>query len=368
MRRYELKLQSEVSKSYFAVRAAQSLDIDTEKKSIHEFSLDADLESPFSIGLIVGASGSGKTTFAKSIFGEFKTYLDKGKSVIDQFPEAMSYDDRAAALNGIGLSQVPCWIKPAACLSNGQQARAEAALAMAHGGDLVVLDEWTSVVDRTVAKAMSACVSKYAKRSGKRVILLSCHYDVVEWLDPDWIVDCNSQSFIDRRLLQRVRSERLRFDVREISGSSWARFEKYHYLSAELPGGERYFFGLFYGEDQIGFICFSNYVPQRNGKKKILHFNRLVIHPDYVGLGLGIRFLNETTQIVYSRGVRVMGKFSSTPVYRALSQSNLWKLRDVSRPIGKNVSLIKNCGLNRKDKIRTNLRIYSFEFLGGESK
>ncbi len=361
MKRFDVRLQAEVSKSYFATRAAQSLDIDTEKKSIHEFSVQADFDAPFSIGLFVGASGSGKTTLARNVFGEFKTYLDKSKAVIDQFPEEMSYDDRAASLNGIGLSQVPCWIKPAACLSNGQQARAEAALAMAHSGELVVLDEWTSVVDRTVAKAMSACVSKYAKRSGKRIILLSCHYDVVEWLDPDWIVDCNSQTFIDRRSLRRERTERLHFDVREISGRSWPRFAKYHYLSDNLPGGERYFFGLFHGDEQIGFQCFANYVPRRPGDEKlILHSNRTVVHPDYVGLGLGMKLIDETSKIIHERGFKVMAKFSSTPVYRAMIKSPYWRLKEIKRPIGNQTSYLSQ---SRAEGIRTNVKTYSFEFI-----
>lgn len=364
MKTYAVRLQSEVSKSYFATRAAQSLDIDTEKKSVHEFSVSADLESPFGIGLIVGASGSGKSTLARHIFGEFKTYLKKETAVIDQFPEEMSYDDRASALNGIGLSQVPCWIKPAACLSNGQQARAEAALAMAQhgGGNLVVIDEWTSVVDRTVAKAMSACVSKYAKRSGKSVVLLSCHYDVIEWLDPDWVIDCNSQTFTDRRSLRRERQEKLQFDIREITGRSWSRFAKYHYLSENLPGGERYFFGLFHGNEQIGFQCFANYVPKREGQlKTILHSNRTVIHPDYVGLGLGMKLIDETSKIMYRRGFKIMAKFSSTPVYRAMMKSKYWILKETKRDIG---ILERGClSVARQKSFRTNVKSYSFEFV-----
>ena len=58
----------------------------------------------------------------------------------------------------MGLSQVPCWVRPAFTLSNGQQARAKIALTLADNKDLAVIDEWTSVVDRTVAKVMSHAV------------------------------------------------------------------------------------------------------------------------------------------------------------------------------------------------------------------
>ena len=27
----------------------------------------------------------------------------------------------------------------------------------------------------------------------KKVVLLSCHYDIVEWLQPDWVYDVNTK-------------------------------------------------------------------------------------------------------------------------------------------------------------------------------
>ena len=190
MQDYVVRLESPVSNSFRCQKAADSLDIDVAKKSVHEMKVRADVTSAFSVGLIVGASGSGKTTLAQHIYGPecFKTFVDPGKPIIEQFPETMSYDECAAALLSMGLTSVPCWIRPVYTLSNGQRARAEAALALHQPGPQgVVLDEWTSVVDRTVAKVMSHCVQKHARRTGKPITLVSCHYDVLEWLQPDCI-------------------------------------------------------------------------------------------------------------------------------------------------------------------------------------
>ncbi len=202
MQNYELTLKSDVSKSFRCQKAADSLDINTDKKSVHHLQITADLESDFNIGLVVGASGSGKTTLVKSIFGEkcFTEILELDKPVIDQFPKDFSYDECASMLSGVGLTSVVCWIRPAYTLSNGQKARAETALQMAAKiNDIIVIDEWTSVVDRTVAKVMSSCIEKYARRVNKKIILCSCHYDVIEWLNPDWIIDCNKQSYEELR-------------------------------------------------------------------------------------------------------------------------------------------------------------------------
>lgn len=336
MQNFKLTLASPVATSFRATKAANSLDIDSEKKSIHHFEVQADLTTPFNIGLIVGASGSGKTTLAKHIYGDecFREVLDMTQPVIDQFPESMSYDECAAMLCGVGLTAVPCWIRPAYTLSNGQRARAECALQMARDDiEMIVIDEWTSVVDRTVAKVMSHCIQKHARKTGKKIVLMSCHYDVVEWLNPDWVIDANKQTYENRRLLWRdyKRTEQLQFDIYETSRGTWPYFSKYHYLSDKLAGGKCYYFGLWSGANQIGFLAFSNYVPHRKGTKMQLHFNRLVIHPDYCGFGLGIHFLNKCAKIIADKNYEVMGKFSSAPVYNALSRDKNWRLNDVKR-------------------------------------
>lgn len=201
MKNYSLILESPVSNSFRCQKAANALDIDTEKKSRHTFSVDADIETEFNIGLIVGASGSGKTTLAKEIFGDdcFKEHLKLDMPVIEQFPKELDYDTCARLLGGSGLTSVPCWIRPAYTLSNGQRARAEAAIAMTNTDKVILIDEWTSVVDRTVAKVMSHCIQKHARKENKTIILCACHYDIIEWLNPDWIIDCNKQTYENRR-------------------------------------------------------------------------------------------------------------------------------------------------------------------------
>lgn len=363
MQTHYLILQSEVNKSYRCTRAANSLDIDQDKKSIHEIKIEnCDLESPFSLGLILGASGSGKTTLAKKIWGNdiFKERLNPAEPIINQFPEELSYEDCAKNLAGFGLTSVPCWIRPAYTLSNGQKARAEAALAAACPEEFIVIDEWTSVVDRTVAKVMSHCVSKYAKRLNKKFVLLSCHYDVIEWLDPDWIIDCNTQKFIDRRLLpqsERKRTEQLKFDIKPIRRESWKYFSKYHYLSDRLPGNKLHLFGLFQGKTQIGFQCFANYVA---GNQNMLHSNRTVIHPDYAGFGLGIILIDETSKIMTRNGYEIRAKFSSTPVYMAMKKNPLWKLKNVDCKLGTQPKT-RISGIN--NSLRKEVKTYSFEFI-----
>lgn len=360
MQDFTVKLTSPVATSFRCAMAANSLDIDVHKKAVHEFNVRADIETAWNIGLIVGASGTGKTTLAKAMFGEdcFEEQHDETAPVLEQFPNDWSYEQCQNALNGIGLSQVPCWIRPMYTLSNGQKARAIAALQMSKQ-DKFVVDEWTSVVDRTVAKAMSHCLQKHARKENKQIVALSCHYDVIEWLNPDWIIDCNKGTYTNRRLLWRThqRQEKLQFDIRAIGRESWRYFSKYHYLSDRLPGGLIKLFGLFSGDDQIGFQCFANYTPKRAGHKTKLHSNRTVIHPDYVGLGLGMQLIETTSQIINEQGYDVWAKFSSVPIARAFDKSSNWKLVKVDRftPLG-------GGNMMRKSGFRQAIKTYSYHY------
>lgn len=364
MQDYRVRLESPVSHSFRCQKAANSLDIDVKKKSVHELNVKADLEKPYNIGLIVGASGSGKTTLAHHIFGEdcFAFELDESMPIIEQFPEDMSYDECASMLSGIGLTSVPCWIRPVYTLSNGQRARAIAALQMSQADDFVV-DEWTSVVDRTVAKAMSNCLQKFARRQGRRVTVLSCHYDVIEWLNPDWIIDCNKAEYIDRRLLRCKfqRTERLTFDIAEVDPKTWRYFSKYHYLSDKLPGGLIETFGVFHGDEQIGFQCFANYCPREKGKRIQMHFNRTVIHPDYIWLGLGIKVINITSAEMCRRGYDVRAKLSSVPVRRALvKHPDKWRLISIQRD-----TIPGSGNMIRKSGFRRHVKTCSYKWIGG---
>jgi len=198
----EVILKSPVSNEFRCQVAANSLDIDVEKKSIHHLKIEKiELPENWNVGVVYGNSGSGKTTLMKQVFGNdcFSFSLDPNKPIINQFQKDIPYKECAKILTGIGLSSVPCWIRPVNTLSNGQYARAHSALAMTIEKDIVCIDEWTSVVDRTVAKAMSFCLQKYAKKNNKCIILCSCHYDIIEWLNPDWLIDCNKQLFVPRK-------------------------------------------------------------------------------------------------------------------------------------------------------------------------
>ena len=142
----------------------------------------------WNIMLICGKSGSGKSTILREIYGDVKPIeYDYSKCVISQFPR-LSEEDACDLLSSMGLSSVPTWLRKPNELSNGERARLDIAKAIYETeGDVVVLDEYTSVVNRTAAKSMSFALQRYVRQKGIKVIIASCHFDIVEWLQPDFI-------------------------------------------------------------------------------------------------------------------------------------------------------------------------------------
>ena len=123
------------------------------------FSLDAQLpidDSEWKLGLIVGPSGSGKTSLGRQIFGPQAFYEPNGwpndAPIVDGIAPNGSFNDVTSALAAVGLGSVPAWLRPYHVLSNGEKFRADLARIICEAPTRVVVDEFTSVVDRQIAR------------------------------------------------------------------------------------------------------------------------------------------------------------------------------------------------------------------------
>ena len=129
----------------------------------------------------------------------------KGQSVLDAFPAGMAIKDVVALLSSVGFSSPPSWLRPFHVLSTGEQFRVGLARLLAHAPDLAVMDEYTSVVDRTVAQVGSAALAKAVRQRGLRFVAVTCHEDVEAWLNPDWVYRPAERRFARRSLCRRPR-------------------------------------------------------------------------------------------------------------------------------------------------------------------
>lgn len=190
MPHFDIVRSSDVERTFRVERIRSEFDC-TPDKCRERFVGDIDLPVGWQIGLIVGSSGTGKSTIARELFGDdlVTGFEWTSGAVVDDMPEDASFDDITRTFYAVGFGSVPSWMKPYAVLSNGEKMRVEMARAMLER-DFFVFDEFTSVVDRNVAKTMCIAVEKSIRRSpGKRFVAVSCHRDIVEYLQPDWVFD-----------------------------------------------------------------------------------------------------------------------------------------------------------------------------------
>ncbi len=146
------------------------------------FDVELDLSGDWQIGVVVGPSGSGKTSIGRLIFGEAAPFWEPAwpddKPIVDAIAPTGSFDDVTAALGSVGLGTVPTWLRPYPVLSNGEKFRADLARLVVEAPGQAIVDEFTSVVDRQIAKFGALA---FAKGGGRRASGSSCSPRTTTW-------------------------------------------------------------------------------------------------------------------------------------------------------------------------------------------
>jgi len=238
----------------------------------------------WNIGVIYGGSGTGKTTLLKEFGDLSEEHFDENKPLISNF-DFLEPKDATFLLSAIGLASVPTWLRPFKVLSNGEQYRAELAykVGKAKPGDVILVDEYTSVVDRDVAKAMSNALQKYIRRENKKIILSSCHFDIMEWLRPDWTYS-PLKGRVEKHDYLRQPRPKIELQIFRCRYETWDIFKQYHYISEDLNKAAKCFC-VTWNDKPTAFFAF---LPMPSGTvQNAFRGSRSVVLPDYQGLGIG---------------------------------------------------------------------------------
>jgi GNAT superfamily N-acetyltransferase/ABC-type thiamine transport system ATPase subunit len=341
------------------------------------------LDDDWTIGAIVGPSGSGKTTLARAAYGDAVAQpreWPEDEAIIDCLERAEVRGQRAEGrpgltfkhllrlLTAVGLASPPSWLKPYRVLSTGERFRADVARAVLGARDsLLVLDEFTSTLDRTVACTASYALAKFLRGNPLRFIVLSCHTDILPWLAPDWVLDLGGptvqgstfkvQSWKDKSTLKFEPGTLNAFNVERVPQKLWSRFAPHHYLSGGLSRAATCYAAFFdnkaltsgQGVGQIdadwrqtgcrgntrspftpttgrGFepVAFCAVVAAL-GWKRTKRVTRLVVLPEYQGLGIGPRLAEEVAAIEAAKGNRVTITASHPAILGWCSRSSDWR-------------------------------------------
>ncbi len=339
MPRVDAVVECPVYDSFRVQQVAGMFDVPLSERLRETFSVEVPpLDDAWQIGMIVGPSGSGKTTIARRMFGPRsceRALWPDDRAVIDCFGDR-SIRDITRLLTSVGFSSPPSWIKPYSVLSGGEQFRCDLARALADGssdGDRestqetagpVVFDEFTSVVDRNVARFGSAALAK-GIRGGTipcRFVAVACHYDVLQWLEPDWVIDMADQSFTRRRL----RRPEIKLCVYRCRRGLWRLFARHHYLSTNLNPVARCYVAMW--DDRPVAFCGTLAMIGRKNHRRI---SRLVTLPDYQGVGIGTRLLECVAAMHRAEGHRVNVTASHPALIAHCQRSSRWRTVQVKK-------------------------------------
>lgn len=332
-----LELSTPIVESFRAAQLAGMFDIPwTEQLTTNVLYERPPLESAWKIAAIVGPSGTGKTSVARNLFGQPAADVERRaawpleRAVVDAFP-AMPIKRLLRLLAAVGLNSPPAWLKPFCVLSCGEQFRASLALRIAsamHRGEtspLVVVDEFTSSVDRLTARSAATALAK-AIRSGTfdiRLVAVTCHDDVLPWLCPDWTLDLASGKVSTKPPRPAAP---MRWRIERAPQSIWAAFARHHYLSGELPRGATCYVALW--RNRALAFCATVGIWGKPGQKRI---SRLVVVPEAQGLGIGMRLAEDVCRLETAAGFRCSIRASHPAVLAHCRASAWWRATGIHR-------------------------------------
>ena len=310
------------TKTFRVASVIGKFDLQSENVVEH-FKGDIDIPNEWQVGLIVGKSGTGKTTIAKQLFEDayITSYEYTAETVLDDMPKECSVEEITAAFNSVGFSSPPSWLKPYSVLSNGQKMRVDLARAILEKNELFVFDEFTSVVDRNVAQIGSFAMQKAIRKTNKKFIAVTCHFDVQDWLLPDWVFNTDTMTFQSFEGQKKNRPD-IKFEIFNYGDKSiWKMFAKHHYLSHSHNNAANVFIATV-NDEIAGFISILHFPhPKVKNMKKV---HRLVILPDYQGAGIGLKLLNEIGKVYKHEQQRFNIMTSAPSLIFALKKSKQW--------------------------------------------
>ncbi|RLK54837.1 GNAT family N-acetyltransferase [Actinokineospora cianjurensis] len=311
--------QVPVAESYRAAKVRGLFNATDEQAT--RFELDADLpidDDRWRIGVVVGPSGSGKSSIGRTLWDGSAFYpgddWPADAPIIDAIDPGGDFEAATAALSAAGLGDVPVWLRPYRVLSTGQRFRADLARVIAEQPDRVVIDEFTSTVDRQIARVGAGAFARAWRRGSGQAVLLTCHHDVLDWLEPDWVYDTGTATFT--RGSVQFRRPRIDVEVRLGGWNLWPAFRAHHYLDLPKMVAARAYVGFVDGEPVAHVGITTKSLTTGPHADRIVSVearaSRLVVMPEWQGAGVGTRFLNHVAELQRTGNGTLQGRRMTT--------------------------------------------------------
>jgi len=150
-------------------------------------------------------------------------------------------------------------------------------------------------------------------------VVAACHYDIIDWLQPDWVYEPATTSFQWRLLRQRPS---LDIAVEKVDRALWHVFAPFHYLTNHVRKGAK-FYALFVDGSPASIVATLRRPHPK--AKNIMGISRAVTLPDWQGLGLQFVLLEKIGMAFRAIGERLRIYPAHPAFVRSFQRSPQWK-------------------------------------------
>jgi len=333
---------------------------------------------PTDIVYITGDSGSGKSVLLKALEKDIKQDMElstiniadirpePGKPLIETVGKTL--EEGLELLSKVGLNDAFLFLRTYEQLSDGQKYRYKIAKMMESKAQFWVMDEFAATLDRDTAKIVAYNLQKLTRQQGKAVLAATTHTDLFGDLNPSvhihkrfgkeiCVVYYTNEPAKECSLVKEMRIE-------EGTVQDWRNLAGFHYRSHKIAG-PRKIFSLKRGEELCAVIVYCYPPPTCFGRRLVLPkmsvkelneklsiISRVVVHPKYRTIGLGVKLVRETLALAgtpYVEMPAVMAKynpFGEKAGMRKITEQpppkEALKIAEIVQQLGFNIQLLSS--------------------------